>query len=386
MKKADLDKVTFDLDKIVFMTKSKTSLAHIRSFKRFCKVLCTNLVDSYPAKKQHMQGIVREILNFSRCKMRLLRYGFTQIGLHFFQQLLTEVGQLNTLKGFFTSQASIEVTRVEKVESAIDFFFKQSADVLAKDLLLARTVDAQSFIRKSVFQHVAELGPAELKLVFQLQNFKLIPQLFNGIKDEEVSLSAMQTLLKINARLKVSADKDQLKLVEKAFKESQLTLLQLAMPTSQNVAAKTPTLAIPLLLSMANFFPNALSEQSKKHIASGVHSGDAHVRDEAANFMLGVCSNFDDVSALLEIQKPQKVQKEQDGQQIQPEEITINFMSEPNKSKKQLQKLVSVVNKFVMKRSDFSAVIKQVTNQSEAALQIVDGADQEQTYLTRMLG
>lgn len=113
-----------------------------------------------------MQGLVREILNFSKNKMRLLRYGFTQIGLYFFQQLLTEVGQLNTLKGFFTSQASIEKTRVEKVESAIDFFFSQSADVLAKDLLLARAVDTQSFIRKSVYQHVAEIGSAELKLVF----------------------------------------------------------------------------------------------------------------------------------------------------------------------------------------------------------------------------
>ena len=123
----------------------------------------------------------------------------------------------------------------------------------------------------------------------------------------------MQTLLKINARLKVSADKDQLKLVEKAFKESQLNILQLAMPTPENLAMKTPTLAIPLLQSMANFFPNALSDQSKKHITSGVHSGDAHVRDEAANFMLSVCSDFDDISALLEIQKPQKVQKDQDG-------------------------------------------------------------------------
>lgn len=83
--KAQLSQINFNLDKIAFMTKSsKNCQAHVRTFKRFCKVLTTNLVDVFPAKKQHMLGLVREILNFSRCKMRLLRFGFTHIGLCIF--------------------------------------------------------------------------------------------------------------------------------------------------------------------------------------------------------------------------------------------------------------------------------------------------------------
>lgn len=83
--KAQIGQISFNQDKIAFMGKNnRTQQAHVRTFKRFCKMLTTNLVDVFPAKKQHMLGLVREILNFSRCKVRLLRYGFTHIGLSIF--------------------------------------------------------------------------------------------------------------------------------------------------------------------------------------------------------------------------------------------------------------------------------------------------------------
>ena len=70
----------------------------------------------------------------------------------------------------------------------------------------------------------------------------------------------MQALLKIAARMKVSADKAQLKVLEKAFSESQTALLKLAAPTIENIVIKAPALAIKVLQSMASFFPDALSE------------------------------------------------------------------------------------------------------------------------------
>lgn len=85
--------------------------------------------------------------------------------------------------------------------------------------MLARATDAQAFIRKSVYEHLAELGQAELKIATSLKDVKLITQIFKGVKDEEASVAAMQSLLKIMARLKVNADKAQLKLLEKAFSE-----------------------------------------------------------------------------------------------------------------------------------------------------------------------
>jgi len=75
--------------------------------------------------------------------------------------------------------------------------------------------------------------------------------LFKGIQDDEAAIFAMQTILKISQRMKVSTDKTQLKLLEKAFGSSQMTLMKMALPTPDNLARKVPAMAISLLESMA---------------------------------------------------------------------------------------------------------------------------------------
>ena len=71
----------------------------------------------------------------------------------------------------------------------------------------------------------------------------------------------------------------------------------------------TPKLAISVLQTMAQIFPSSISEQAKKQISSSVHSSDAQVRDEAAKFILNICSDFDDSNSLLEVQKVPKPQQ-----------------------------------------------------------------------------
>ena len=44
------------------------------------------------------------------------------------------------------------------------------------------------------------------------------------------------------------------------------------------------------------------------------------------------------------------------------EEIGINFESEPKKSKKQLTKLINVVEEFVLTRRSYAEFVKQQTN------------------------
>ena len=60
-------------------------------------------------------------------------------------------------------------------------------------------------------------------------------------------------------------------------------------------------MAISLLLSMEQLFPKSLAKETKKHIASCVYSSDAQVRDEAANFILAICGDFDEENPLLEV-------------------------------------------------------------------------------------
>ena len=71
----------------------------MKTFKRFCKVLVTNLVDMYPKNKTHLPALMKEILNFSQSKLRLFRYSFTIIGMQFFKPLLEQAHVLQQLKG-----------------------------------------------------------------------------------------------------------------------------------------------------------------------------------------------------------------------------------------------------------------------------------------------
>ena len=75
----------------------------------------------------------------------------------------------------------------------------------------------------------------------------------------------------------------------------------MALPTTDNLTRRTPHYAIPLIQNMGQSFPNTLTMQMKQQVASSIHSSDAHTRDEAANFILNICSDLDDVNSLLPI-------------------------------------------------------------------------------------
>ena len=75
--KDQVNRLTFDVSRIVFMSKTRSAQAHLKAFKRFCKVLTTDLVDVYPRKKQHLLSLVSGIVDLSQSTLRLMRYGFT---------------------------------------------------------------------------------------------------------------------------------------------------------------------------------------------------------------------------------------------------------------------------------------------------------------------
>ena len=53
----------------------------MRSFKRFIKLLVTNLVDCYPENSKFVMMLLTEIRSFTRMRMRLWRFSFTFIGM-----------------------------------------------------------------------------------------------------------------------------------------------------------------------------------------------------------------------------------------------------------------------------------------------------------------
>ena len=161
--KAQISEVKIASDKLVFCSRGKTEQAHVRTFKRFCKVLTTNLIDMYPKNKTVLPALLKEILNLSKSKLRLFRYSFTYIGMQFFKPVLDQAHVLQQLKSQF-QKVSNAADRVETIDKALDYVLEQNAGLLAKELVRERANDMQIFVRKCVFEQLQEFGANELKL------------------------------------------------------------------------------------------------------------------------------------------------------------------------------------------------------------------------------
>mmetsp|Transcript_18718 Transcript_18718/g.28700 ORF Transcript_18718/g.28700 Transcript_18718/m.28700 type:complete len:115 (+) Transcript_18718:1448-1792(+) len=86
-----------------------------------------------------------------------------------------------------------------------------------------------------------------------------------------------------------------------------------------------------------------LPDQSVNKICNLSHFPDKKIQEEVGLFMVHVSDEIDDPSTLLEIQKfnlAKMNSKQQEGDEVK---IEINFVNEPRKSKKQLLKLIRIV-------------------------------------------
>jgi hypothetical protein len=119
--------------------------------KKVIKMVISNLVDLYPAKKNLMPALIKEILNLSNQKMRLLRYVFTCVGVQVFHQILAEVIQVEKTLQIFQMGSKPDMDRVDATKRAIEFFVDQNAVVLSKELIWKRAADVQSFVRKAIY-------------------------------------------------------------------------------------------------------------------------------------------------------------------------------------------------------------------------------------------
>lgn len=71
-------------------TQDKNGVTHRKFFKRFCKILVTNIIDAYPKKEKLLINLVDKICILCQSKVRLVRYGFTSIALGFIKTLLSQ--------------------------------------------------------------------------------------------------------------------------------------------------------------------------------------------------------------------------------------------------------------------------------------------------------
>ena len=82
------------------------------------------------------------------------------------------------------------------------------------------------------------------------------------------------------------------------------------------------------------------------------------MREEAANFLLSVCSDFDDAKSLLEIEST--LPKTKDEEDPAEQEFIVNFQKEPKKSQKQLLKLISMLKTHIMSHDELTDMVRRM--------------------------
>lgn len=135
MTKAQQDSLKFDVDQAAIFGQGKLAMAHLRHFRKFCKLLVANLVDLYPAKKELLVDIAREVCIMSRLRIRLVRYAFTSIGMQLLKNLLAQKHSLDLLSNQFKTQPSAISSQIETLDHALDYVSDKLVGYLARELV-----------------------------------------------------------------------------------------------------------------------------------------------------------------------------------------------------------------------------------------------------------
>ena len=150
----------------------------MRLCKKFCKLLVANLVDLFPAKKDLLIDMIREVCNLSRLRTRLMRYAFTSIGMMLLKNLLAQQHSLEVLRSQFKSQPSVIQSQMDTLDSAQEYVSDKLVSSLARELVKARMTDSCPLVRKCLLEHIQTFELNELRQACQQKEMKLVQHLF----------------------------------------------------------------------------------------------------------------------------------------------------------------------------------------------------------------
>lgn len=129
----------------------------------------------------------------------------------------------------------------------------------------------------------------------------------------------------------------------------------MAIPNSNSDAA-TISRALQVIQRLLELNPGIYAKHNLQMIFNLVHYPNQAVREDVAKLIMTLSTEFDDQNSLLELQKinPQKNNYD---------EFSVNFQEEPNKSQKQLLRLVRLFEKDVQTRSQYLTQINKVLDE-----------------------
>ena len=177
----------FNFDTLQLCPTDKEGGSHKKFFKRFCKIIITDLVDMFPKRNRLIPAIVDKVCIIAQSKVRLVRFGFTYIAFGLMKVLLHQFSVLSGVIGRLRSQPTLCSAEDSMVNQCHDMI-KEQLQLLSLEVLHERAYDPQEFIRKHVLESIGQLDATEIKAASEIQDMKLIDLVFESLRDESAPI------------------------------------------------------------------------------------------------------------------------------------------------------------------------------------------------------
>lgn len=226
---------------------------------------------------------------------------------------------------------------------------------------------------------IAQFDATEIKAANDIKEMKLIDLVFESLRDESAPIRklALQILSQMLIKYHQRENLDQGELA-KYFKKQKLQLVRLTQPVLTSQAGdqlqtdpQVMLKAIQVLEKMLEIIPEEgiLDQDCISKITNLAHFPDRKIREEVGHFMILLSDEIDDPASLLEVQKfnLNKIENQNAGAEELDHRAEINFTAEPRKSKKQLQKLMNIVETYCKSKAEIrKALNAEDSHYSEA--------------------
>ena len=204
-----------------------------------------------------------------------------------------------------------------------------------------------------------------MQTVLSLENAQgFLELVFYALEDEETQVKKTGLVL-ISNLFALRAARPQL---EQLLPKHKMQIFKLALPRQKQNDVGLMTKALGLLRKILTAEPDCLSADFLQLLKNLVHYPAQAVKEEAGELILSLSAEFD--AALMELQRLHPTKDNF-------EEFNLNFNDEPQKSQKQLLKLVRVFQREVQTRSHYL----QELNDTEAHKEDLTSDSEEKAAL-----
>ena len=210
-----------------------------KAFKRFCKLLVTNLVDMFPQRKDVLPNLVGRVVGLAGSKQRLVRLSFTHVAIMLMKNLLENLRECQLVYERLESSQTQQAEEKAAIASDCLVLLKLVVREIIDKVVRKRICDPQEWTRRLVLEGLAGLDFNELRIALQLDSslLEIVVDALRDVKDvQKAALSLLQNIL--HRYRQDDSSNLKVEIWQKLFLRSKLQLIKLCRVQETQVSLK----------------------------------------------------------------------------------------------------------------------------------------------------